>query len=83
MSRRRTIGEYAVSFPHVDYSACKKYSSAFRDMLVYDEDRDGWKKLNIMEGLKNCMRFDDDGDLDFHGYNGRDMFSRYDTTKRR
>ena len=76
MSRRRTIGEYAVSFPHLDNSSAKHYSSAFRDILVYDEDRDGWKKLGIMDGLKNCMRFDaHSGELDFHDFEtGPDMF---------
>ena len=83
MSRRRTIGEYAVSFPHVDFSACKQYSSAFRDVLVYDEDRDGWKKLSLMEGFKNCMRFDKHtGDLDFHEFDdGTDMFMHTDDAK--
>jgi hypothetical protein len=78
MSRRRTIGEYNVSFPHVDYSACKTYSSAFRDILVYDEDRDGLKKISIQEGLDNCVRFDDHtGDLSFPAnFRGEDMFKK-------
>jgi hypothetical protein len=73
-SRRRTIGEYAVSFPHVDYSACQNYSSAFRDILVYDEDRDGFKKLGLMEGLNHCQRFDRDGELSFDGFESRQPF---------
>ena len=82
MSRRRTIGKYVVFFPHVDFSAAKQYSSAFRDILVYDEDRDGWKKLGIMEGLKNCMRFDSrSGELDFHDFDhGTDIFVHTNTS---
>ena len=77
MSRRRTIGEYNVSFPHVDYSACKDYSSAYRDIMIYDEDRDGFKKISITEGLDNCMRFDEQGDLFFpDNFDGDDMFKK-------
>jgi len=80
MSRRRTIGEYVVSFPHIDFSSTKKYSSAFRDILIYDEDRHGFKKISIMEGLKHCMRFDPrSGELDFHDFDrGPDMFMKTD-----
>lgn len=63
LSRRRTIGEYAVSFPHVDLNSCKSYSSAFRDILVYDENRDGFKKLTLADGIENCCRFDSEGNL--------------------
>ncbi|MFB1020110.1 MAG: hypothetical protein QMC37_07720, partial [Flavobacteriales bacterium] len=77
-SRRRTIGEYAVSFPHVDYSACQNYSSAFRDILVYDEDRDGFKKLGLMEGLNHCQRFNKDGELSFDGFESRQPFTGKD-----
>ena len=68
-SRRRTIGEYVVSFPHLDYSACGKYTTSMRDIMIYDEDRDGFSKISLADGLAACMRFDGDtGDLDSHGF---------------
>lgn len=84
-SRRRTIGEYAVSFPHLDYSSCGKYTSSMRDIMMYDEDRDGFTKISIADGLDACQRFDSEsGDLDSHGFSpdpdngeprdGTDMF---------
>ena len=76
LSRRRTIGEYVVSFPHVDLSSCKSYSSAFRDILAYDEGRDGFKKLTIRDGIENCCRFDADG-LPLPG-GPKDMFTQDD-----
>jgi hypothetical protein len=77
-SRRRSIGEYMISFPHLDYASCGKYSSAMRDIMIYDEDRDGFTKLTVAEGLEHCQRFSADGSLDPHGFNprshGNDMF---------
>ena len=68
-SRRRTIGEYAVSFPHLDYSSCGKYTSSMRDIMMYDEDRDGFTKISIGDGIDACQRFDpESGDLDSHGF---------------
>lgn len=68
-SRRRTIGEYAVSFPHLDYSSCGKYNSSMRDIMMYDEDRDGFTKISIGDGIDACQRFDpDSGDLDSYGF---------------
>lgn len=68
-SRRRTIGEYAVSFPHLDYSSCGKYNSSMRDIMMYDEDRDGFTKISIGDGIAACQRFDpDSGDLDSYGF---------------
>ena len=83
-SRRRTIGEYAVSFPHLDYSSCGKYTSSMRDIMMYDEDRDGFTKISIGDGIDACQRFSESGDLDSHGFSpdpdngeprdGTDMF---------
>jgi hypothetical protein len=78
-SRRRSIGEYMVSFPHLDYSSCGKYTSAMRDIMIYDENRDGYAKLSLADGLQHCQRFDhDDGSLYAGGYDtrqhGPDMF---------
>ena len=79
-SRRKTIGEVMVSFPHVDVR--EKYTSAQRDVLAYDEDRDGFRKLSIREGLLNCCRFDhESGAPTFpSGFDGPDMFKRDDET---
>jgi len=79
LSRRRTVGEYAISFPHIDVSNCKKYSSSFRDILVYDETRDGFKRLSLLDGISNCCRFDTEGGLNTHhtkdeNEKGCDMF---------
>jgi len=65
-----------VSFPHVDVR--EKYTSAQRDILAYDEDRDGFRKLSLREGLANCCRFDpDSGAPTFpHGFDDVDMFKR-------
>ena len=75
-SRRKTIGEVMVSFPHVDVR--EKYTSAQRDVLAYDEDRDGFRKLSLREGLANCCRFDPvSGAPTFpDGFNDEDMFKR-------
>ena len=75
-SRRKTIGEVMVSFPHVDVR--EKYTSAQRDILAYDEDRDGFRKLSLREGLANCCRFDhESGAPEFpSGFKGKDMFKR-------
>lgn len=78
-SRRKAIGEYVVSFPHLDYASCGKYTSSMRDIMVYDEDRDGFTKLSLVDGLQHCQRFDeDDGRLCAHDFNpgrdGDDMF---------
>ena len=76
-SRRRTIGEVMVSFPHVEVR--EKYTSAQRDILVYDEDRDGFRKLGIRDGLANCCRFDEFGAPKFpDNFDGQDMFRRRD-----
>ena len=79
-SRRKTIGEVMVSFPHVDVR--EKYTSAQRDILAYDEDRDGFRKLSLREGLANCCRFDpESGAPEFpSGFDGKDMFKRGDET---
>lgn len=79
-SRRKTIGEVMVSFPHVDVR--EKYTSAQRDVLAYDEDRDGFRKLSIREGLLNCCRFDhDSGAPTFPDtFDGTDMFKRESET---
>ena len=80
LSRRRSIGEYVVSFPHVEYTESRKYASTFRDILVYDESRDGFKKISIMDGLNSCCRFDNLGHLKWpRGFGGdnrpqHDMF---------
>jgi hypothetical protein len=75
-SRRKTIGELMVSFPHVDVK--EKYTSAQRDILAYDEDRDGFRKLCLREGLANCCRFDPDSGAPMfpHDFDGDDMFRR-------
>jgi len=79
-SRNRSIGEYMVSFPHLDYASCGKYTSSMRDIMVYDEDRDGFTKLSLGDGLEHCQRFDEGGDLISNGFNpcmeadGDDMF---------
>jgi hypothetical protein len=67
-SRKRSIGEYMVSFPHLDYNSCGKYTTSMRDIMVYDEDRDGFGKLSIKDGIDSCMRFSKEGDLDSHGF---------------
>lgn len=80
-SRRKTIGEVMVSFPHVDVR--EKYTSAQRDILAYDEDRDGFRKLSLREGLANCCRFDpESGAPTFPDtkIDGPDMFKRGDET---
>lgn len=82
-SRRKTIGEVMVSFPHVDVR--EKYTSAQRDILAYDEDRDGFRKLSIREGLANCCRFDPVSGAptfpsDFDGKVMKDMFKRGEET---
>lgn len=82
-SRRKTIGEVMVSFPHVDVR--EKYTSAQRDILAYDEDRDGFRKLSIREGLANCCRFDPVSGAptfpsDFDGKVMKDMFKRDEET---
>ena len=76
-SRKRAIGEYMVSFPHLDYGSCGKYSSSMRDIMAYDEDRDGFTKLCIAEGLQHCQRFDKYGNLEPYDSTdlGPDMFT--------
>lgn len=82
-SRRKTIGEVMVSFPHVDVR--EKYTSAQRDILAYDEDRDGFRKLSLREGLANCCRFDPVSGAptfpsNFDGKVMKDMFKRGEET---
>ena len=72
LARDRSIGEYAVSFPHLPVmnNAAYEYSSEHRSILVYNEAIDSWDTLTLRHGLENCMRFgpgrDEDG-TDFDG----------------
>ena len=64
MERPATIGEYYLMFNHLRGSAKPaEYRSAWRDIFLYNEDKDGFTRITLDAALRNCSRFDADGDL--------------------
>lgn len=57
MSRPRAIGEYNYSGPFHPVMRHTPYYSASRTIVVYDESRDGWAHISLLDGLNHCMRF--------------------------
>ena len=53
--RNRTIGEYYPMMPHVDVDA--KYTSSYRDISIFDAQKDGFSKISLEAALNACPRF--------------------------
>ena len=64
LERPATIGEYYVMQNHLrGHSGLKEYRSAWRDIFIYNEDKDGFTRIGLDVALRHCGRFDQDGDL--------------------
>ena len=64
MERPATIGEYYVMQNHLrGHSGSKDYRSSWRDIFIYNEDKDGFTRIPMDVALRHCARFDTDGDL--------------------
>jgi hypothetical protein len=77
LSRQRTIGEYNTMYPHV--TPDENYNTDWRSILVYDELRDGFRRIGMHDAIAGCGRFHQgSGLLDFDNfddsYDGKDMF---------
>ena len=56
LSRSREIGIYNLMVDRVrDH---RQYSSASRNLKVYDNQNDNWAEIEFIEALKNCVAFD-------------------------
>lgn len=56
LSRQREIGIYNLMVDRVrDH---RNYSSASRNLKVYDNQNDNWAEIEFIEALKNCVAFD-------------------------
>ena len=65
MERPATIGEYYVMQNHLRGSLKPEdYRSAWRDVFLYNEDKDGFTRITLEAALRNCGRFDVSGDGD-------------------
>ena len=79
LSRQRTIGEYNTMYPHV--TPDENYNTDWRSILVYDELRDGFRRIGMHDAIAGCGRFHQgSGLLDFDNfddnYDGKDMFMK-------
>ena len=73
LSRDMQIGEfYTMKDTTNDHK--KKYSSSQRDIIIYDENIDDWRRISFSEAIENCARFDEDGNL-ADADSGTDMFT--------
>lgn len=62
LSKPIQIGEYNVmTDEHCIYD--EKYSSTERAIMIYDEDRDRFAKVDLNMALDNCHLFDENGNL--------------------
>jgi hypothetical protein len=73
LSRDMQIGEfYTMSDQAISHKG-KKYSGDMRDIIVYDEVLDDWKRVSFAEAIDKCSRFvstsaiSSEGDLDVIG----------------
>ena len=63
MERPATIGEYYVMQNHLrGHGKPEDYRSSWRDTFLYNEDKDGFTRISLDTALRNCARFDQDGD---------------------
>ena len=87
LQRQQTIGEY---YTMHGTRGCNwsEYNSSARDILVYNEERDGFTRITLESGIDNCCRFQaedrhSDGPLDWTNVMSNevgtgDMFKRQD-----
>lgn len=59
LNARRQIGEYYIM--HNEHSDHSKYKNFMRDIIVYDESIDNWRRVKFAEALEHCNRFTHDG----------------------
>lgn len=64
LSRDMQIGEFYTMKDTLSYHKGKKYNASMRDIVIYDEVLDDWKRVSFAEAIDNCARFDKNGDLD-------------------
>ena len=59
MQRPATIGEYYTMHNHLR-GACPpaSYRSSWRDIFIYNEDKDGFTRISLDAALRACGRFD-------------------------
>ena len=77
LSRPRMIGEYNVMYPHMTPDA--SYNSDWRAILVYDEKRDGFRRIGLCDAINGCARWNHFGEIDFpDGFDSKDMFMKAD-----
>ena len=62
LSREVTVGEYNTMFDTVSsVLPGSEYRSAMRDIIVYDEAKDGFVKVSLRMALAHCCRFNERG----------------------
>jgi hypothetical protein len=62
LERRRQIGEvYRMCDPDPDDT--RRYTSASRDISIYNEESNNWQKITLSMALKYSNLFDEDGNL--------------------
>jgi len=63
LSRDMQIGEFYTMKDTVSTHTGEKYNSSMRDVIIYDEVLDDWKRITLAEAIENCARFEEDGSL--------------------
>ena len=78
LSRPRQIGEYNVMYPHMTPDST--YNSDWRAILVYDEKRDGFRRISLCDAINNCARWNHFGEIHFpDGFEStKDIFMKSD-----
>lgn len=56
------IGEYVRCFNHIR-DQMENYKNSSRTQMIYDEEADTFVKITLKDKVKNCHRFDVDGNL--------------------
>lgn len=69
MAREMDTGAYALMLHRDEYFG-EDYRTEHRSIIVYDESVDSMKTISMEKALRNCGRFDKEGNLDKskHGY---------------
>ena len=58
MQRAATIGEYYTMFNHLRGNVSPKdYRTSWRDIFIYNEDKDGFTRISLDMAIASCARF--------------------------
>lgn len=63
LRRDMQIGEFYVMRDTLSTHKGGHYNSMMRDIIIYDESIDDWKRIKFDEAIEQCPRFDETGNL--------------------